>query len=90
MGVKCSSRSIDNSSIMSDNTELYTEDLNCVICLRYIESEIFTGCMFCRIKLHSECYNNWLNHSKKSYCQCIHCQRIGTMTKYEKVLNYKI
>ena len=84
MGVECSSRSIDNSSIMSDNTELYTEDLNCVICLRYIESEIFTGCMFCRIKLHAECYNNWLNYSKKSYCQCINCQGIGTMTKYEK------
>ena len=88
MGIECSSR-IDNSRLSDIIEESNMENLNCVICLEYIDSEIFTGCIVCKNKLHSECYSNWLNHSKKSYCQCIHCQRIGTMTRYEKVLNYK-
>ena len=90
MGVECSSRVVENSVLSDRIEEFHKEDLNCVICLQSIDSEIITGCMLCRIKLHSECYNNWLNHSKKSYCQCINCQEIGTMTRYEKVLNYKI
>ena len=96
MGIECSGRrsiismvtdNINQINIrrrdemdIRDIHEINVNDLKCMICLEYIDEKTLACCFVCNAKLHRNCYNSWLSYKKLTYCECIQCQSIGTMT----------
>tara|TARA_A100001015_G_scaffold288560_1_gene359519 strand:- start:296 stop:601 length:306 start_codon:yes stop_codon:yes gene_type:complete len=96
MGIECSGRrsvinmvtdNINQINIRSGDEldieplhEININDLNCIICLENIDEKTLAWCFVCNTKLHRNCYNKWLSYKELTYCKCIQCQSIGTMT----------
>lgn len=55
----------------------------CIICFDKIKGEYRTSCKLCGISTHNECWDDWIDQSKK-YNRCVHCGQKNCM--YSKKL----
>lgn len=63
----------------------YTKiDSKCLICWDEITCDTWARCMRCNILLHDNCETTYRTINNRNYCQCPHCQRVGTLGQIYK------
>ena len=68
---------------MGNNSSCYyTEEIpECLICYENFDEKIHTMCFKCKIYLHHNCAQKYLEPI--GYCICPHCKQVGTLMTTE-------
>jgi hypothetical protein len=69
----------------NNNSMTEIDDKTCLICWDTITCNTWAKCMWCNILLHDICETTYRTGNNRKYCQCPHCQRVGTLGRIYKI-----
>jgi hypothetical protein len=70
---------LNNTYIMENNNISEPDNKKCLICWDNITCNTWAKCHICDILLHDKCETIYRTINNRKYCQCPHCQEVGTL-----------